>query len=237
MQSDPAAVGTRPELGNNTADRCAAVMRSAFGFIPYIGPVLAELVTAIIPNQRLDRVEVFLRLLSQEMEKLNAAANVKEPSSIPLVEEGIAQAARAFSDERKEYLAKCVAQGLKVGEQDKLRELKILKILGELGDDELLLLDAHVEPGGFRRRKSLAPERAFLSDTDDVKAQHQLHRASFRRLEAMGLLHFCGTGSPDGRLGYRNVGRMQGNYRLTPLGRVLLSRVGLGASPSAGSVD
>lgn len=236
MAKDPTESRTRPALGNNLADRGAAIARSVVGLAPIAGPMLAELLTAVIPNQRLDRVEAFLGLLAHELETLGASVKAVEPSSVPLVEEGIAQAARAFSTDRREFLAKCVAKGISADEQDRLRELKILQILGELGDDDLLLLDAHVEPGGFQKRRSLAPDHAFLSDTDDVKAAHQLHSASFRRLEAMSLLNFHATHNRDGQPEYERDGQPKGSYGLTSLGRVLLARVGLGSPEAIGGV-
>src|ERR1700726_15204 len=53
-------------LGKKVPDRIAVALRSAVSLIPVAGGLLAEIISEIIPNQRLDRVENFLLALTTE---------------------------------------------------------------------------------------------------------------------------------------------------------------------------
>lgn len=219
--------GARPHLGNNVADRTAALARSLAGSAPIAGPFLAELITAVIPNQRLDRVEAFLAHLAAELDRLGAASKINHEASIPLVEEGIAQATRAFTDERRQFLARCVANGIHAEELGKLQELKILRILGELGDDDLLLLDANNERNGWTKLEVIRPPFASLSATDEAHIRHELYRASYRKLEALGLLNFSMSKGEYDMPQYDQDGQLKGHHYVSSLGRMVLARVGL----------
>jgi hypothetical protein len=234
--SDLIKDGERPRLGNTMADRTAALARSLAGSAPIAGPFLAELITAIIPNQRLDRVEAFLFLLAAELDRLGASPKATLEASIPLVEEGIAQATRAFTDERRQFLARCVAHGIAADELGKLQELKILRILGELGDDDLLLLDANNERNGWTKLEAIRPPFASLSASDEVHVRHELYRASYRKLEALGLLNFSMSKGEYDMPQYDHDGQLKGHHYVSSLGRMVLQRVGLtgeeGQSPA-----
>lgn len=225
--SDLIKSSERPRLGNNVADRTAALARSLAGSMPIAGPFLAELVTAVIPNQRLDRVEAFLFLLAEELDRLGASPKATHEASIPLVEEGIAQATRAFTEERRQFLARCVAHGIDADELVKLQELKILRILGELGDDDLLLLDANNERNGWTKLEAIRPPFASLSASDEAHARHELYRASYRKLEALGLLNFSMSKGEYDMPEYDHDGQLKGHHYVSSLGRMVLARVGL----------
>lgn len=223
--SDVTKVPPMPRLGNNIADRAAALGRSIVGAAPIAGPFLAELLTSVIPNQRLDRVEAFLDVLAQELERLGASAKIAQNSSIPLVEEGISQAARAFTEKRREFLAKCVAHGVNAEEQAKLVELRILQILGELGDDDLLLLDAHSGKDWWVRVSELQKLEVWTTE-DDALIRRGLERASKRKLELLGLLTLGGV---EERVDH-STGKAKGLNNISVLGEQLLHRVGLGVT-------
>lgn len=98
----------RPDLGDKTPDRIASVLRSVVGAVPVVGSVLAEIVTEIVPNQRIERIEKFLLFLREELDRRaipDLRDRITSAESIDLIEEGGLQATRAVSDERKHYLA------------------------------------------------------------------------------------------------------------------------------------
>ena len=113
--------------------------------IPIVGQALAEVITELVPNQRVERVEKYLLYLSEEIDSLkveNVDAVMKRPENVDLIEDGVYQAIRALSDERKRYLVRAVAQGIGAEARDKLNEKRVLALIGDLDDSDLLLLDA-----------------------------------------------------------------------------------------------
>ena len=134
-----------PSSGPGGGDRTAAVIRSVISNIPIVGQALAEVITELVPNQRVERVEKYLLYLSEEIDSLkveNVDAVMKRPENVDLIEDGVYQAIRALSDERKRYLVRAVAQGIGAEARDKLNEKRVLALIGDLDDSDLLLLDA-----------------------------------------------------------------------------------------------
>lgn len=225
-------LSTDKPLGTTHADRAAALARALAGSVPIAGPFIAELVSAIIPNQRLDRVEAFLVALAHELERLGASSKLMEPSNAPLVEEGIAQAARAFTSERRQFLAKCVAHGIDADERDKLDEMKILRLLDEVGDDDLIILHAVHGPQADAKLAALKPPPLGANAPDRDRAKGELHRASIRKLLAVGFLSSAPYTDEPRRWKYGKSGVLEDGPYISALGRMVLARVGL--SPGQG---
>jgi hypothetical protein len=55
-----------PSLGTNGGDVTAALIRSVVSNIPIVGQGIAEIVTTLIPNQRIERIEKYLLFLGEE---------------------------------------------------------------------------------------------------------------------------------------------------------------------------
>jgi hypothetical protein len=178
-------------LKNNATDRiAAAVARALAGAVPGVGSVLAEVISAAIPRQRVDRIEDFLIRLANQVDRLSAGNKLNNPADLPLIEEGVSQAARAFTSMRREYLARCVAHGVDADEQSKMAELKVLQLLGERGDDDLLVLDAVGDPNGWGKLAALRPPVLHVGATDEARARGELYQASLRKLVSVGALSF-----------------------------------------------
>src|SRR5262245_41856645 len=95
-------------LDNNKRDKLTLAAKGIVGAIPVVGALAAEIVGAIIPNQRLDRIARFLELLAEKvahLEESSIAAKMRTEEFIDLFEDGMIQASRAMSDERKQHLA------------------------------------------------------------------------------------------------------------------------------------
>ncbi len=60
--------------------------------------------------------------------------------AIDLIEEGFVQASRSLSNERREYIANVVANGISDEEKNYADSKYILKLLGELNDQEVIWL-------------------------------------------------------------------------------------------------
>ena len=79
--------------------------RAIASAIPFAGGAIAELLTAIIPNQRSDRVISYLKILSSRLEELHRQINGKNPRSVDLLETTVVASARAVSPVRNIFLA------------------------------------------------------------------------------------------------------------------------------------
>jgi hypothetical protein len=135
-------------LATNRSDVAAAVARGTLGAIPWVGNALAEIVSAFIPGQKLDRVTDFASTLATHFAQMQERQSLLEerlrtPEGSDLLEEGIIQSCRAVSPERRARIAGLVANGLS-GEQITYdRTKKLLSILEGLTDSEVILLYYH----------------------------------------------------------------------------------------------
>lgn len=158
-----------PNLESNAKDRLISVAKGVAGVCPFIGPLAAEAIGTLIPNQRLDRVVEFLSQLETEVRNLdsrfdNIEKNLRCAEGLDILEEGLVQAARSVSNERKERLARLVARALTNGEVKYEESRKLLNLYRELTDPELLWLIFYsmnpvIGPG---------PHKDFLEKHPDV---------------------------------------------------------------------
>ena len=102
-------------LERNNQDLIAIVGKSIVGVIPIIGPLLSEIVGTVIPNQRIDRLIKYVNVLNDKLSHIpeEIINSIKtDESFIDLIEEGFFQASRAMTDERREYIASVLANGI-----------------------------------------------------------------------------------------------------------------------------
>jgi hypothetical protein len=138
-------------LGTNRRDIAAALARSAAGAMPIVGSLVAEIVDSVIPGQKLDRVIGFLEVLAErvghmEEKQVVLEQRLRTPEGSDLLEEGIVQASRAVSYERRRRIANLVANGVSEEQLQYDRTKKLLAILEALNDSELILLTYYSQP-------------------------------------------------------------------------------------------
>jgi hypothetical protein len=161
------------EIEANSSDRLATLIKGVIGIAPYVGPILAEAIASIIPNQKLDRIITFVKILNdqvQYIEKDILRIKIQTEEFADLLEDGINQAARALSDERKQYIASLLKNSLSGEKLSHIEEKELLSLLGELNDIEIILL----------KHESLSPmdkERTKLEiKHDEILLRHtRLH--------------------------------------------------------------
>lgn len=130
-------------LGFNRQDSLVAVAKSVFGTVPGIGSAVSEIVGYIIPNQRQERIVTFVQLLDDRVsniEKRELGTKIRRPSNVDLLEDAFLQAARATSGERLEHIANVVANGLSADESKQAETKRMVWLLGQLTDQEIVLL-------------------------------------------------------------------------------------------------
>jgi hypothetical protein len=103
---------------------------------------------------------------------------IKQPEGVDLIEEGAYQAVRALTDERKQQIAKVVANGLASEDQSKLRQKRLLKILGDLDDQELVILQAYADDHSQARLQEIMPRPVAASAPRPERDRSELYNWS-----------------------------------------------------------
>jgi hypothetical protein len=132
-------------LDNQLRDRLTPLAKGVVGACPVIGPMLAEAVGMAIPNQRVERIVAFVRALEARVGNAEAMLTrmherLQTYQGIDLLEEGLTQAARAVSEERQARLAQLVGASLTAEELRHEESKKLLGLLRELTDPEVVWL-------------------------------------------------------------------------------------------------
>ncbi|MGY0555390.1 hypothetical protein ACW17M_19430 [Vreelandella sp. 2A-K22] len=223
-------------LDDELVDKLVSLGKGATGLIPMVGGPLAEIIGNVIPGQRAGRVAKYLRALSARVEQLESTVQetlLEYPEKVDLIEEGGYQAARATSSKRIEMIVEAVSRGLTLDDADLVRRKRLLTILGELDEDELVLLNAHGRAYGHCHDDPFSdvkrPHPTHLnSSMEDIEHEH-LYESGPKHLLRMGLL----------RKNYGNVKRGQvpdfdpraGDFahsvEISQLGRMLLKEIGM----------
>ena len=230
-----------PALGSNSSDYVASAAKSALGAVPFVGSLLIEIAGTVIPNQRIDRIAKFSEHLHKRLEKLDQAkirAQLRDENFTDLMEEGLHQAARAVSDERKQYIAALLSNSIASDDITFIESKHILRLLGEINDLEVLWLRLYLDPTingdkEFREKHKVIfePKPAYMGATQEQLDQSTLQKSYKEHLVQLGLLrHRYRTDSKTKMLelesGFGGGLKIAG-YDLTPLGRLLLREIDL----------
>ena len=228
----------QPNLEENKTDLALAGGKALVGSLPYVGPIVAEIVGSLIPNQRIDRITEFLKILDKKVQDLDANVReqkMKSEEFIDLLEDGMWQAARALTRKRKEQIASVLTNSLYHGEINHIRDKKLLSLLNELNDPQLIILKSYDPPhaplsSSFyeRHRDILEGHLRQYGATDNEEERISLYKAFRNDLERLGLLefHYEPTIETTGELASETFGLSRGDKpRLTALGRLLLQYI------------
>ncbi|GAA4178830.1 hypothetical protein [Shinella granuli] len=136
----------------NAWDAVAFLARSGLGAVPVAGAFLSEVVSTLIPNQRSARVEAYIKALSERLDAVidnEAMRDLANPWKIDLFEEGAFQAARAVTDQRREYIVSVVSRGLTGDDLAAADARTILSIIKELDERQILILARYLPQYGW----------------------------------------------------------------------------------------
>jgi hypothetical protein len=225
-------------LQNNKADYAAMVGRAVASALPWVGGIIGELLTAVIPGQRVDRVVDFRKRLEKRMEELERIFNKDNPRTVDLLESAVIASARAVTLDRNRYLANLIAESEDVTPEQYEVSQKILQALGELTDKDIEVLQAHASFSSSVALKRTWPQSNSMSvaereklpvpvkvERESIRVSLQVHQDALvrygllsrknPRMEARivnGEVHLKeGSGSPD--------------YTITTFGQLLLSKI------------
>lgn len=209
------------ELSPNRRDRLVSVAKVAAAAVPFVGAVISELLTETIPELRFDRAVTFIRELDQELRRLGARVedverNLRSEQGIDLLEEGVLQASRSVSSERKLGLARLVARSLGVEELKYEQARTLLGLYRDLTDPEIIWLlyysmNPVLAPGPHRQWIEQHPEVLMPISKEMGAPQEQYERAAMQELwkenlERFGLIRLRGKTMTITTLGRMLVG-------------------------------
>lgn len=222
-------------LLNSKTDYAVSLAKSVLGVIPTVGTALSELVSIAIPNQRLERVTKYLIDLEKRMSlmEVDLKAKVVDVDFSDLVEESLWQAARAVSQDRLDYIATLVVNGVSASNIEYIESKHLLKILSELNDIEIIWLRFYLNPvmsgdKEFRQKHEelLYPKVAFFESSQEEIDKSTLQVSYKNHLATLGLLEKkveIDLGDARGRAKTKTTG-----YEITSLGGLILRQIGLG---------
>ncbi len=229
------------ELKSNKADYAVLIAKGAVGAIPYLGGIASEIIGTLIPNQRIDRIVRLLEKLDVRLGDLESERirdKLRQPDVIDLIEDSFHQAARALSDERLAYLAALLAGGITDDAISYEETKRLLGILGEINDVEVIILASHHtsrhpqrDPAFWQRHEAaLAPRAPHSGSSEKEMDEAAIHNSYKQHLVQLQLLT---PSFPSVRRGEvpefdRATGMMKASsYDLTWLGRLLLRRIAM----------
>lgn len=228
-------------LGPNMVDRRTALARSIAGAVPFLGASLQEVISSVIPNQRLDRLTDFVRRLETKLSQVERdileAGLASNPEAVDLFEESMIQAARAVKGSRRDNIASLLKSSLTSEELDYVEKSKLWQLFDSLNDVELLLLQSYGIQGTpdaevfvATHQEALRGPRAHLGSSEGEADRAAVYATFRQHLVDLGLLKPRFKRVPRGDLPEFDdkTGMMKATgYRLTRLGGLLLRQLGL----------
>jgi len=183
----------------NALDLMAALTKASASLLdPNLGPYLAELVGMVIPNQKIDRLIKYVAELDRRLAHLeneHLPAQIQDEAFTDLMEEGLRQAAQSLNDERREYIASLVANGIASTEIEYHESKHLLRLLGEINDIELIWLRFFVDSefGGdkeFREKQKniISPVSRAIGQKQIVYDKGAIQDSYKEHLSQFGLL-------------------------------------------------
>jgi len=232
-----------PQLGNTSTDIIANIAKGATGAVPIVGSLIAEVVGNIIPNQRVDRIVQFVQQLEKRLGSLEQEVlrnKLLQPEAVDLLEDAFSQAARATSQERIGHIANVVANGLSEEELKQTEAKRMLWLLGQLNDSEVIILRSELAhtyeevdaDADFRSKHAelLAPDVLYTGLPQEEFEKAALKQSYQQRLHELGLLRYRFRRPQRGALPEfdENTGMMKATgSQVTTLGEMLLRYLNL----------
>jgi hypothetical protein len=158
-----------------------------------------------------------------------------QPESVDLLEDAFHSSSRALSKERIEYIAELVANYISDEEAEHIRAKKMLTVLNELNDAELLILInyGHLDVGDSTFMKEhkdvVGPMSAELNAPREVREKSQLQESYKRNLVEVSLLRPRFKKAKKGEIPIfdERTGMIKASgMEITPFGRMFLQHIG-----------
>ena len=236
--NEPQQKDQMPDLGTTKRDVAVGLVRGAVGAIPVAGSIFSEIIGELVPQQRIERIAIYVQLLNDRLgrlEELDRNVRLRNPENIDLFEEGAFQSAKALSDERRIYIANLVATGITGAEKERLESKRLLNLLRELDDAEIIVLASNLQKNQDdefwnRHDTVLHPVLAHLGSSQEELDAATVQQLARTHLSRLGLLkpRFARPRKNELPEFDDNTGMIKASGdELTSLARLLLRRIGL----------
>jgi len=159
----------------------------------------------MLPDKRFTRLEDGLKRLEMRIGVELDGIDLTDDQTFDVLEEGIHQLARAFSDTRRQYVAELVASGLIADKPEQQEVRHFLRILNQLGDEDIAVL-------------------VFHQNSTDTVFYEGMVLARERLLASYGLLVI--TRSDLGGIGISREDGAKDAFGITEIGRCFLGFLG-----------
>jgi hypothetical protein len=217
---------------NNRTDITVATIKSIAGPIPFVGPMIQEMVDVIIPNQRIDRLSKYVLELEKKLtrfEQEKIENKLKDEYFVDLMEESLIQASKALTNERLEYISSIIENSLDKEHILDIENKHLLTLLKEINDIEIIWLRYYLVPtmdGDVEFRNKHKDVLELISPTLGSK-QEERDKAAIQisykeHLSTLGLLEK----KISVKIGGSTNELETKGYKITPLGRLLLKQIG-----------
>ncbi len=224
-----------------SVDTLTGYVKGGIGAIPIAGPILAEMIGSLIPGQRMDRISDFLKVLDRKLGEMGEDINtlkskMTDEGFLDLFSEASWQSTKATSNERKEYLASILINGLDDDNLDEIQKNIFLNIMNELNDIEVLILYSHTDEARYDDEFNKKHEELLMSHTEELGLSSELIDQSILfdtyrdKLVRFNLLQRNFKKPRKGELPEfdEETGMIKAiGHTITPLGRLLLRYIDL----------
>lgn len=227
-------------LKQNKIDILSSTAKSIVGIVPFAGPVLSELISALIPNQRIDRLTNYIIELEKKLSTIsdnNLRELLTNEECLDLFEESFIQASRTINKKRQIQIASVVQNGLNETTISYSNSKYIMRLLQELNEQEVIWLRFYLIPtiGGdeqFREKHKDILETVFVTigADEETRIKAAIQDSYIEHLERLGLIKSHYNINNDTNIPEYDEfsGKPSVSYRdITTLGRLLLKQIDL----------
>lgn len=234
-QDNPSITSTNQKIDvdTNREDMMALFLKSTLGVFPF-GSSIAEIVTSVIPNQKFERLKDFVEILNYKFE--NAERKIEEQELkteefTDLLEDALGQASRALSKERLDYIASLLKNSLTDEELEHIENKKLLSLLGELTDAEIIWLRSFLhfphmsEEFSDTHEKILSIKPLYQDCSKSAEYKQAIQKSYKEKIIQLGLLReiYEKVGRDEAPKIDENTGKIKvSHYEVSTLGYSLL---------------
>ena len=240
MNNDLHTSSDEIDTSANKIDYAVSAIKGSVGLIPWIGPLVAEVIGNLIPNQRIDRIDKYLRVLAEKVrmiEREQLESRFHDPGFIDLFEDSLHQVIKALTQERIEHIASLVKNSLSDEQAEYIRYKHLLGLLSELNDIEVLLLQSYSLLSPSKHEQFWEQHKDVLSNPIAVFSSPQeeidksvVHDSYKDHLVRLGLFRprFVRPRKDEPPELDTKTGMVKAHgYEITPLGRLLVRHIDL----------